>query len=227
MNGPTVDTLAAAFTLFLVALYEAWAAHARRHGTTAAARVAHAQLRADWFASVSAAPGTEILAVQTLRNSMMAASLTASTTILSLMGAIGLSAPSLHASFARGVDLPQWTPRLLIELAFFALLFASLLLSVLAIRYYHHASFIGGMPVGSATRARWARAGGLYVRRAGVFYSWSLRGLILALPLVAFLLHPFAGVLAAVVTVAVLHQFDRAHLAGDEPSCGSKGAPPC
>ena len=218
-----MDTLAAAFTIFLLVLYEAWTALARRRGATAAARAAHAQLRAEWFASVSAAPGTEILAVQTLRNSMMAASLTATTTILSLMGAITLSAPSLRASIGRGTDLPQWTPQLVLELAFFALLFASLLLSVLAIRYYHHASFIGGMPVGSDTRKRWAAAGATYVRRAGVFYSWSLRGLILAPPPVAFLLHPFAGVLAALVTVAVLHQFDRAHLASHAHSCASKG----
>jgi hypothetical protein len=31
--------------------------------------------------------------------------------------------------------------------------------ATLAVRYYHHAGFIGAMPVASETRKRWERAG--------------------------------------------------------------------
>jgi hypothetical protein len=228
MTPFTPDTLAVAATLLPLILYELRAAHIRRRGA-GAARAAHPQLRADWFASVSTAPGTEILAVQTLRNSMMAASLLASTAVLGLTAAIGLFAPLLRASLERGPVSTAWRPQVVLELLFFVLLFASVLLSVLAIRYYHHASFVGGMPVGSTERARWLQAGTTYVRRGGVFYSWSLRVLILALPPLAFMLSPFTGVSAAFIAVAVLHQFDQAHRVdgGDDgPGKGPTGSSP-
>ena len=61
------------------------------------------------------------------------------------------------------------------ELTLLALLFASLVLSVMAMRYYSHASFVGAMPLDSDARQQWTSAGTLYVRKAGVLYSWGLR----------------------------------------------------
>lgn len=198
---------AALATLGLVASYEAWLVLARR----APARSAHAGLRDDWFNAVSQQPGSEILAVQTLRNSLMSASMIASTAVLALMGAITLSAPSLKGLGEGAAALPHFTPRLLMELLLLALLFASLVTAVMAVRYYNHAGFIGGMPVGSPARTQWTPIGVRYVRRAGLLYSWSLRHLMLVLPVVAYVLHPLAGPLTAVLLVVVLYRFDRAH----------------
>ena len=78
----------------------------------------------------------------------------------------------------------------------------------MAVRYYNHAGFISGMPVESA-RQRWAPAGAAYVRRAGLLYSWGLRHLILVAPILASLLHPYAGPVAAVLVGVVLSGFDR------------------
>lgn len=203
--------LPAAATLAAVALYELWHAFAQRRRPRALARSAHAGLREEWFAAVSAQPGSEILAVQTLRNSVMSATMTASTAVLGLMGSIGLAAPTLHAGLEpAAAGAIAATPRLLVELMLLALLFAALASSVLAVRFYTHASFIASMPVGSPARARWAGAGQAYVRKAGLLYSWSLRNLLLVAPLVAFLLHAYAGPVAAVVVIAVLYAFDRA-----------------
>lgn len=135
--------------------------------------------------------------------------MTASAAVLGLMGSITLAAPSLRAGFAVAGHLPQFTPRLVMELALLALLFASLASSAMAVRYYTHASFIGGMPVGSAARERWTPAGCAYVRKAGLLYSFSLRNLILIVPVVAFVVHPYAGPVAALLTLYALHLFDR------------------
>lgn len=205
--------LAAGLTIAVIGLYELWLALGRRSGDERVARAAHAALREQWFEAVSAQKGSEILAVQTLRNSLMSASMTASAAVLGLMGTISLAAPSLEAGLARAV-VPQFTPRLALELLLLALLFASLVASVLAVRFYNHASFIGGMPVESQARERWSPAGRRYVARAGILYSWSLRNLILVVPAVAFILHPVAGPVTAVLTVLVLHAFDRAHVEG-------------
>ena len=202
--------LAAAATLAVIVLYELWHTLAQRRRPGAVARSAHASLREEWFDALSAQPGTEILAVQALRNALMSATMTASTAVLGLMGTITLTAPALHASLASAqADVPVVTSRLFVELVLLALLFSALVTSVMAVRFYTHASFIGAMPVGSPARARWLPAGRAYVRRAGVLYSWSLRNLLLIVPLVAFLLHPYAGPVAALLVVVVLHGFDR------------------
>lgn len=206
--------VAALATLAVVVLYELWLALAQRRRPQQLARSAHATLREEWFEAVSVQPGSEVLAVQTLRNSLMSASMTASTAVLGLMGSITLAAPTLHSSLeAAQAGAALFTPRLAMELALLVLLFSALASSAMAVRYYTHASFIGAMPIGSQSRQRWAAAGSAYVRRAGLLYSWSLRNLVLIVPLVAFILYPLAGPLAAVVAAAVLSTFDRTNAA--------------
>ena len=198
---------AALLTVAALAGYELWLALLQRRQPHRLARAAHAGLREQWFAAVSAQRGSEVLAVQTLRNSLMSATMIASTAALALMGTVTLAAPSLQATFAGGAL--QLTPRLAMELALLALLFASLISAVMAARFYNHASFIGGMPVESDARREWAAAGVSYLRRAGLLYSWSLRHLVLVAPVVAFILHPLAGPLAALLVIGTLARFDR------------------
>ena len=201
--------LATLATFAVLLAYEVVLTVAQRRRPERMARSAHAALREDWFIAVSQQKGSEILAVQTLRNSLMSATMTASTAMLGLIGTVTLAAPSLHASFGEAVMLPRVTPRLVLELLLLALLFASLVCSAMAVRYYNHVGFISGMPVESVARRRWAEAGTAYVRRAGVLYSWGLRHLILVAPILACLLHPLAGPLAAVLVVVVLVRFDQ------------------
>jgi hypothetical protein len=208
MNGNLI-WLATLATVVLLFGYEAIVAVAQRRRPDRIARSAHAALREDWFAAVSQQKGSEILAVQTLRNSLMSATMTASTAALGLMGTVTLAAPSLHVSFSEAAVLPSFTPRLVLELLLLTLLFASLVCSAMAVRYFNHAGFISGMPVESQARQRWAPAGTAYVRRAGLLYSWGLRHLILVAPILASLLHPFAGPVAAVLVIVVLSGFDR------------------
>jgi hypothetical protein len=204
--------IAALATVAVLAGYEVALLLAQRRAPQRFARTAHAGLRQEWFEAVSAQPGSEILAVQTLRNSVMSATMTASTAALGLMGTATLAVPSLQTGFgdAAGVaGAAGASARLALELALMAVLFASLVSSVMAVRYYNHAGFIGAMPVDSAARKRWAAAGSAYVRRAGVLYSWGLRHLVLVAPILASIFQPIAGPVAAVLVVAVLYGFDR------------------
>jgi Protein of unknown function, DUF599 len=204
--------IAAFATVTVLAGYEVALLLAQRRSPQRFARTAHTGLRQEWFEAVSAQPGSEILAVQTLRNSVMSATMTASTAALGLMGTATLAVPSLQTGFADAAGAPGATgasARLALELALMAVLFASLVSSVMAVRYYNHAGFIGAMPVDSAARKRWAAAGSAYVRRAGVLYSWGLRHLVLVAPILASIFQPIAGPVAAVLVVAVLYGFDR------------------
>ena len=209
MNGDGIWLVTLA-TVVLLFGFEALVVLAQRRRPDRMARSAHAALREDWFSAVSQHKGSEILAVQTLRNSLMSATMTASTAVLGLMGTVSLTAPSLHLGFGETAALPSFTARLVLELLLLPLLFSSLVCSAMAMCYYNHAGFISGMPIASEARQRWGPAGRAYVRRAGLLCSGGLRHPILVAPILASLLHPFAGPVAAVfVVVVVLSRFDR------------------
>lgn len=200
----------AALTVVVIVGYELVLSFTERRYPDRVARSSHAQLRETWLAAVAAQPGSEILAVQTLRNSLMSATMTASTAALGLMGTATLAAPSLHDALA---DTSDWSrllaPRPLLELLLLGLLFLSLVSSVMSVRYYTHVSFIAGMPSGSAAKEQWLASGRLYIRQAGRLYSHGLRHLVLVAPVVAALLQPLAGPVAAILAVAMLRRFDR------------------
>jgi hypothetical protein len=202
--------VAVGLTVLVLVLYEVLLAVMQRRRPQQMARSAHASLREDWFDAISAHKGSEILAVQTLRNSLMSATMLASTAALGLMGTVTLAVPSLHATFGEvlpGASLV--TPRLVLELVLLSLLFTSLVSTVMAVRFYNHAGFIAAIPTESPARKRWDDVGKAYVRKAGVLYSVGLRHLVLVVPVVAAILSPAIGPIAAIVVVAVLLSFDR------------------
>ncbi len=205
--------LALLLTVSVVLAYEVMLMVMQRRHPEQLARSAHANLRQEWFTSVSAQNGSEILAVQALRNSMMSATMVASTAALGLIGTVTMAAPSLQIDFAGGM-FRHLSVRLVLELVLMILLFAALVSSTMAVRFYNHVSFISAMPVGSEARRRWAPVGVAYVRRAGILYSWALRHLILVAPILASILHPFAGPPAAIAIAIVLYGFDRADTPG-------------
>lgn len=201
--------LATLVTIAVLAAYEAVLTVAQRRRPERMARSAHAALREEWFTAVSQQKGSEILAVQTLRNSLMSATIAASTAALALMGTLSVMA----SMAARDIALPalqQPSVRLVLELLLLATLFASYVCSAMAMRYFNHAGFVMSLPVGSAQRKQREPMAADYVRRAGLLYSWGLRLFLFLAPLVAGLVSPYAMPFAAVGLVFVLRIFDRA-----------------
>jgi hypothetical protein len=113
VNGTTVllATLATVVVLFgcEVVLASSAASPAGSHGPRRARCTGE-----EWFTAVSQQKGSESLAVQTLRNSLISATMTASTAVLGLMCTVTLAAPSLHASFGEAAVPPGVTPRLVL-----------------------------------------------------------------------------------------------------------------
>lgn len=212
----TLSAWLVAATLGLLLACEVALAWARRHHPQRMARSVHAALREAWLHAIGQQRGSEVLAVQTLRNSLMSATMTASTAALGLMGTATLTLPSLHDAVIASA-VPALTRQQLLVLVLMALLFAALVSSATAIRYYHHAGYIGGMPVDSDARRHWEATGASYVRRAGVLYGAGLRQLMMVGPVVAALLHPAAGLLAALAWVAVSWRTERIDGAGQLP----------
>lgn len=199
---------ALAISALLIGGYELrlWVTERRNPQTTA--RAAHAALREEWVRALSGQSGSEIVAVQTLRNSLMSATISASTAALALVGTLSLTVSS--ASQGLGLfGLTRLSPGLVIELMLLGTLFASYVCSATAMRYFSHAGFVMSLPVASPKRESRLPTAIDYVRRAGSLYGWGLRAFFLVAPLIAGLIHAFAMPLASLALVLVLRGLDR------------------
>lgn len=195
-------------SVLLIGAYELrlWATERRNPRSTA--RAAHAALREEWVRALSGQSGSEILAVQTLRNSLMSATISASTAALALVGTLSLTVSSAPQGLAL-FGLTRLSPGLVIELMLLATLFASYVCSATAMRYFSHAGFVMSLPVASPEREARLPTAVDYVRRAGSLYGWGLRAFFLVAPLIAGLIHAFAMPLASLALVLVLRALDR------------------
>lgn len=193
--------------ILLIVAYEAYVWTLQRSSPQATARSVHAQLRDAWVAALSNEPGSEMTAVQTLRNSLMSATISASTSAIALMGTLSLTARSVAHEVRASGGLPSSEASL--QLLLLATLFSSYVCSSMAMRYFNHAGFVMSLPVHAAARRSREPMASTYVKRAGVLYSWGLRCFLFVAPLVAGLMNPYAMPPAAVGLVLVLRIFDE------------------
>lgn len=171
------------------------------------ARYAHADLRVQWVKALSAQPGFEIVAVQALRNSLMSATISASTAALAVMGSVTLAGSTLAANLA------HWSTtgslHTLLQALLVGLLFASYVCSAMAMRYFGHAGFVMSMPVSSPEREALNPLATEHVRRAGLLYSWGLRLFLMVAAVVAGIVHPLAMLPVTLLLLVALHYFDQ------------------
>jgi hypothetical protein len=133
------DWIAFAVSILIVAAYELRLRVIGRRRPERIARTAHGQIRADWAEALAKQPGSEVLAVQTLRNSLMSSTIIASTTALASMGTVSLAEPTLTLG---GLSADQFSVRSALMLLLLVALFASFVASALAMRYFSHAGYI-------------------------------------------------------------------------------------
>ncbi|MEW6704340.1 MAG: DUF599 domain-containing protein [Pseudomonadota bacterium] len=208
MDDMTAWLLIAASAVLLAA-YEAWAVWVGARQPERVARSRHARMRVDWVRALARQPGFEIVAVQTLRNSLMSATIAASTAALALMGSMSLAAPRLAQGLDAAHPLAGLTPRTALEICLMLVLFASYVCSAMAMRFFNHAGFVMSMPAGAAEREPLMPMAEDYVERAGLLYSWGLRCFLAVAPLVAGIVSPLAMLPMTVVLLVVLRFFDR------------------
>lgn len=155
-----------------------------------------------------------ILAVQTLRNSMMAAVFLASTAVLMIIGVLTLSeqGDKLRTTW-QALDVfgatssRLWLSKMLLLLVDLLVAFFSF---TVAIRLYHHVGYMINAPQNERLVATDPARVGAHLNRAGHFYSIGMRAYYYTVPLLLWLFGPhfmFAGTVALVIS---LHFLDRA-----------------
>ncbi|KAF3795018.1 hypothetical protein EJ110_NYTH06291 [Nymphaea thermarum] len=169
-----------------------------------------------WVKTMMEDPGKNgILAVQTLRNNIMASTLIASTAImLSSLIAVLMTSNGTGLSSKPGAETVLFqgsTSRLALSIKFFSILLCFLtafLLNVQSIRYYSHAGILINVPLKKHSPVLTPDYVGRAVNRGSYFWSLGLRAFYFSFPLFLWVFGPIPMFLCCVVLVFLLYFLD-------------------
>ncbi len=209
----TNDIISFVLCLLLLAAYHLYLRYRIRRNPAYTVQAVNVIARTAWVESVMA-ERKDILAVQTLRNSTMAATFLASTAILLIIGVLTLTgrgseiSDSWHALNIMGA---RHAELFLFKLLLILLdLFVAFFSFSLSIRLYNHVGFLINVPLSLEHKAISPAHVALHLNRAGKYYSIGTRTYYFLVPMVFWLFGPHLMVLATLALVAVLFQVDRA-----------------
>ena len=169
--------------------------------------------RRAWVEGIMGDPERSVLGVQTLRNSTMAATFLASTSVLLIIGTLTLSgqadklATAFHTLNIIGSHHPElWIFKLMLLVSnFFVAFFAF----SMAIRLFNHVGYQINVPAPIRPKNVNPTKVAIHLNRAGNYYSIGMRAYYFAVPLVFWLFGPQFMMLATLVLIAVLYHVDR------------------
>ena len=202
----TLEIASVAGSVVALLIYEIYVTFVARRKPHRVARSVHADMRARWVRALETHPGSEILAVQTLRNSLMSATILGSTAVLALLATFSVGMPLI--THTGTMDLTDVRSALLLVLM--VTLFGSFLTAALSMRLFNHAGFMLAFPVGSPDRTALLPVAANYLRRAGDHYSRSLHLLLLVGPLLVGVVAPLVMPFATLGWLLALAAYDRA-----------------
>jgi uncharacterized membrane protein len=210
---PVLDTAALLFSVGLVAAYYGFLRwQVRKNNPHYTVHAVNTVARAHWVETVMASGKMDVLAVQTLRNSVMAASFMASTAILLIIGALTLSGGDRsgqlwHALNPGGTDPWLVTLKLLLLLSDF---FFAFFCFSMAVRFFNHVGYMINVPAEHGLEALAPARVARYLNRAGRYYTLGMRAFFICVPLVFWFFGPHFMVVATVALTGALHRLDRA-----------------
>ncbi len=214
MSFLAANALAFAISLALIVGYQLYLRYRLRHNPAYTIQAINAQARESWVVSIMTARDRDVLAVQTLRNSTMAATFLASTAILLIIGVLNLMQKNdnIGALFSPirpdqvAMSAHIWSFKLLPLLVVF---FWAFFCFTLAIRLYNHVGYLINAASGGSFGPTPSYVT-LLLNRSGQYYSLGMRAYYLSVPLVFWLFGPLYLVAASIGLVIVLYHVDRA-----------------
>jgi len=207
------DFTALAFCVVLLGTYQLYLYIRVRRDPNYSVQSINRIARTEWVKQIIARREV-ITAVQTLRNSTMAATFLASTAVLLIVGVLTLSEDGeklgtiWHSlNFTGAVNAQIWTVKVL---AILVDLFAAFFAFAMSIRTYNHVGFMLYVPAHVEHHTLTADFVAQHLNRAGRFYSIGMRAYYTLVPLVFWLFGPFFMIAATIGLLFALSMLDRA-----------------
>ena len=213
MDIPVTDLMSAGVSLLLLIAYHAFLRIQLKRDPLYTMQAVNALARAAWVETVMTTGGKDVLAVQTLRNSIMGATFLSSTAVLLVIGVLTLSGQgdklvatwqALNVFGAAHAEL--WLAKLLALLLDMLVAFFSF---AQAIRLFHHVGYMINLPTDLQHRAFKPPHVALHLNRAGAFYAIGMRAYYVAVPLVFWLFGPHFMLLSTLALLPILFYLDH------------------
>jgi len=210
----TNDIASFLISALLVIAYHVFLRHKVRKDPTYTFQAVNRIARSAWVETIMGDDKNAVLAVQTLRNSTMAATFLASTAVLLIIGVLTLSQQGAklesawHALNMVGAINPMlWMVKLLLLLLD---LFVAFFSFSMAIRIFNHVGYMINVPVRLNHKMITPKHVATHLNRAGHFYSMGMRSYYFLVPLVFWLFGPHLMLVATICLLVVLYRLDRA-----------------
>jgi len=207
------DLGAFALSSLIVAIYYYFLWLKTRNNPTYTIHGVNALARTLWVENIMRNSNKDVMAVQTLRNFVMGASLMASTASLLIVGTLTLSGQaenishSWHALNIVGSHTTQlWIVKVMVMLVDFIVAFFSFAMSV---RLANHVVFMINVPEHDAHHSLSPKAVARRLHRAGNMFAIGMRAFFFAIPLVFWLFGPYFLLLSSIGLVIALYNLDR------------------
>ncbi len=207
------DLVSFLISVLLVIAYQMYLSRKVKKNPAYTVGAINVMARAAWVEMVMR-EGKDILAIQTLRNSTMAATFLASTSVLLIMGVLTLSGQearlestwhTLNVIGAKHSEL--WLAKLLLLLLDLFIAFFSFSMSI---RVFNHVGYMINVPVALHHKMISPAHVAVHLNRAGAFYHLGMRAYYYSVPIVFWLFGPHFMLVTTIALLLVLYRIDRA-----------------
>jgi len=214
LNSFANDIASFLVSVLLVVAYHIFLRYKIRHNPTYTVQAVNKIARTAWVETIMQNDKNAVLAVQTLRNSTMAATFLASTSVFMIIGVLTLSGQgdkldaTWHALNMLGAINPMlWMTKLILLLLD---LFVAFFSFSMAIRVFNHVGYMINVPLSLNHKMITPEHVATHLNRAGRFHSMGMRAYYFLVPLVFWLFGPHFMLVATVGLILVLYRIDRA-----------------
>ncbi len=208
------DAVSFFVSVTLLVIYHLWMLYKVRKNPTYTVQAINRIARTAWVETMMASGKPDVISVQTLRNSTMAATFLASTAVLLILGVMTLSGQgdklgsTWHALNAFGAkDAELFIVKVIFLLADLFTVFFSF---TLAVRVYNHVGYLINVPLSLNHKSISSQHVAEHLNRAGKYYSIGMRAFYFIVPLVFWLFGPHFMLISTILLIVVLYWVDRA-----------------
>lgn len=210
----TNDLASFLVSVLLIIAHHVFLRHKIKDDPTYTVQAINRIARTAWVETIMKEDKHAVLAVQTLRNSTMAATFLASTSVLMIIGVLTLSEQGgkLDATWHVLNTLGEVSPVLwMVKLLLLLLdLFVAFFSFSMALRVFNHVGYMINVPLVLKHKMITPAHVATHLNRAGHFYSLGMRAYYFLVPLVFWLFGPHFMLAATIGLLIVLYSIDRA-----------------
>jgi len=208
------DLIAFTISCLFMLIYYFYLSRRTRRIPDSSVQAVNAMIRERWVMMIMSNSKMDILAIQTLRNSVMAASFMATTAMLLVIGVLNLSekieawshdwSPLLLSCKASS---ELWQIKLGVLLLSFAIAFYHF---AMAIRFFNHVGYMINLPCETSIEKSLYKQTCIYLNKAGRYYSMGTRTFFFGLPIILWFFGPCFLILGTLVLIIGLAIIDKA-----------------